>query len=170
VPVYGASSSAPVYGASSSAPVYGYPTSAPVYGVSSSAPVYGVSSSASVAKPMSTPSSGNGYPAQPNAPSDVKKQQEKVTSTTVSIVYVTKTPIPMVSDYSTAVVPSSYVAVPYPSGAASGSGSYPTKPTGTGVPTKPSSYVPPAQFTGAASRVGAGMGAFVAIFAAVMVL
>jgi chitinase len=81
----------------------------------------------------------------------------------VTIVYVTKTPVPV-------------APVPYPSAPAhnngtspypvkpTGSGAVvpPTKPTGTGAPTKPTTYTPPAQFTGAASQVGASLLAVVA--------
>ncbi|KAH8728932.1 glycoside hydrolase superfamily [Phaeosphaeriaceae sp. PMI808] len=118
------------------------------------------------AKP-SSPSYGGGDkpqpPAKPSNPvyaADVPKKQEAPVSTTVTIVYVTKTPVP--------VLPSvMYTPIPYPSAPAkNGTSGYPVKPTGTGVvvPSKPTGYTPP-QFTGAASRVGAA-GSVVAALAA----
>jgi chitinase len=114
----------------------------------------------------STPSYGGDKPA--NTPSyDVPKKQEvPAESTTVEIVYVTKTPVP--------VVPTAKnTPMPYPSAPAqNGTSGYPVKPSGTGaaLPSKPASYTPPAQFTGAASHVGVGMTGFLAVVAGLLVL
>ncbi|KAF2823602.1 glycoside hydrolase [Ophiobolus disseminans] len=141
-------------------------------------------------KPSNPPTYGGDKPqppahssqaAKPTPPvygADVPKKQEvPVVSTTVAIVYVTKTPVP--------VVPSvKHTPIPYPSAPVveysskpvvgtgvpskpSGTG-VPTKPTGTGVPTNPT-YAPP-QFTGAASHVGVGMTGLFAVVAGLLVL
>jgi chitinase len=126
------------------------------------------------AKPA-TPSQGSDKPSYPPTNNVPKKQEVPVGSTTVEIVYVTKTPVP--------VVPSvKHTPAPYPSAPANsypvlptgtGAGVPPTKPTGTGAgapPTKPSSYVPPAQFTGAASHASVGLTGLLAVAAAFLVL
>lgn len=125
-------------------------------------PVYGGDKPQPPAQPSkpSGPSYGNDKPNPPVYSVDVKKQND-ATSTTVQIVYVTKTPVPVVP-----VVPA-YTPVAYPSAKNATSG-YPTKPTGTGVPTKPT-YAPP-QFTGAASRLGAGLTGVVAVAAGLLML
>lgn len=112
----------------------------------------------------SVPTYGNQKPSQPIYSADVKKQND-ATSTTVQIVYVTKTPVPVVP-VSTMLYPSG-PAKNATSAAGTGTG-VPTKPTGTGVPTKPT-YAPP-QFTGAASRMGAGLTGVLAIAAGLLVL
>jgi chitinase len=150
VPTYVASvakpAETPVYSVEKPAytPVHGAakPSNTPVYAADkpSYAPVY------SATKPSSTPV----YDAP-------KKQEVPAVSTTVAVVYMT--PVP--------VVPS---AVPYPSAAQNGTGAYPVKPSGTGVSSKPSAYSPPAQFTGAASRIGAGAVGLLAVVAGLLVL
>jgi chitinase len=137
-------------------------------------PTYGGDKPQEPAKP-STPSNGSDKPSYPPTYDVPKKQEVPAGSTTVEVVYITKTPVP--------VVPSvKHTPAPYPSAPANsypvkptgtGAGAPPTKPTGTGAgapPTKPSSYVPPAQFTGAASHVGVGMTGFLAIVAGFLVL
>lgn len=134
-------------------------------------------------------------PAMPEKPShggdkpvpsaDVPKKNDypvdstiTIKSTTVHIVYVTKTPVPVVPE-------AKHTPVPYPSAPGAG---YPVKPvvptggypmpsgvkpsmasgTGTGVPTKPT-YAPP-QFTGAASSVKVGAVGFLAVVAGLLVV
>jgi chitinase len=144
VPTYVASVAKPA----AETPVYSANT--PVYSADKPAytPVYGAANTPvySATKPSSTPV----YDMP-------KKQEVPGVSTTVAIVYMT--PVP--------VAPS---AVPYPSAAQNGTGAYPVKPSGTGVASKPSAYSPPAEFTGAASRVGAGAVGLIAVVAGLLVL
>jgi chitinase len=88
----------------------------------------------------------------------VPEQPKKQVSTTISIVIVT--PVPVAA-----------TLVPYPSapaGAKNGTMGYPTA-TGTGAPTKPTSYVPP-QFEGAANRLYVGLTGLTAVVAGLLVL
>ena len=121
-------------------------------------------------------------PAKPVYGADVPKKQDypvehsmvTIKSTTVSIVYVMKTPVPVVPAGKNMPVPySSAPVVGYPvkpTGGypmSSGTG-VPSKPSGTGAPTKPT-YAPP-QFTGAASHVGVGMTGLLAVVAGLLML
>jgi chitinase len=143
-----------------------------------SSPSYGGEQPHQPAKP-STPSYGGEKPKEPVKPStpsyggdkpvntptyDIPKKHEvPAGSTTVAIVYVT--PVPVAP--SVVYTPVAYPSVP----AKNGTSGYPVKPSGTGsVPTKPTSYVPPAQFTGAASHVGVGMTGLLAVVAGLLVL
>lgn len=136
-----------------------------------------------ITKPATPATNVPSYPTAPAKPSnpsyggdkDVpKKQEAPASSTTIEIVYVTKTPIPVVPEVKTPVAP--YPSAPNGNGGypvkPTGTGAYvpPSKPTGTGVPTKPSAYVPPAQFTGAASHVGAGMTGLLVLAAGFLLL
>tara|TARA_R110002003_G_scaffold288_11_gene18424 strand:- start:14180 stop:16936 length:2757 start_codon:yes stop_codon:yes gene_type:complete len=148
---------------------YSPPTDVPAK--PSSPPTYGGDKPQPPAKPSTppTPPSQPSVPAKPSSPPtyDVpKKQENPATSTTVSIVYITKTPVPAVPVSSV-----KYTPVPYPSAPAkNGTTSYPVKPTGTGaVPSKATGYSPP-QFTGAATQVGVGMTGLLAVVAGLMVL
>jgi chitinase len=140
--------------------------SVPTYPAGPSVPSHGAVKPQEPAKP-STPSHDS-YPPTYNVP---KKQEAPASSTTVEIVYIMKTPVP--------VLPSvEHKAVPYPTAPVHGTGAaYPVKPSGTaaapsgtGVPSKPSTYAPPVQFTGAASRAGVGMAGFLAVVAGLLVL
>jgi chitinase len=131
-----------------------------------SGPSYGGEKPQESAKP-STPSYGSDKPSYPPTYEVPKKQEAPASSTTVEIVYITKTPVP--------VLPSvQHTPIPYPTAPAfNGTIGYPVKPTGTGVsapPTKPTTYVPPPQFTGAASHVGVGMTGMLAVVAGLLVL
>ncbi|KAF2031238.1 glycoside hydrolase [Setomelanomma holmii] len=142
---------------------YSPPTDVPAK--PSSPPTYGGDKPQPPAKP-STPSYGGEKPPNNTPVYDVPKKQEAPTSTTVSIVYITKTPVPVVPVSSV-----KYTPIPYPSAPAkNGTSSYPVKPTGTGsVPSKATGYTPP-QFTGAASQVGVGMTGVLAVVAGLMAL
>ncbi|KAH7402727.1 glycoside hydrolase superfamily [Pyrenochaeta sp. MPI-SDFR-AT-0127] len=109
---------------------------------------------------------GADKPSEPEYP----VEDEKVTSTKVQYITLTKVPVPY-TPVPHAPVPhvssAPYAAVPY--GAKNGTSAYVPKPTGTGKPTKPSSYSPP-EFEGAASRFGVGLTAVVGVVAAFFVL
>jgi chitinase len=127
-----------------------------------SSSVYAVDATASQppAQPSmsSTPSSVSGKPYMPVYSPAVPEQPKKQVSTTISIVIVT--PVPVAA-----------TLVPYPSapaGAKNGTMGYPTA-TGTGAPTKPTSYVPP-QFEGAANRLYVGLTGLTAVVAGLLVL
>ncbi|KAH7079138.1 glycoside hydrolase superfamily [Paraphoma chrysanthemicola] len=155
---------------------YSPPTDVPAK--PSSPPTYGGDKPQPPAKPSNPPTYGGDKPAPPAQPSvpakpsspptyDVpKKQDYPVASTTVSIVYLTKTPVPVVPVSSV-----KYTPIPYPSAPAKNSTSgYPVKPTGTGaVPSKATGYSPP-QFTGAATQVSVGMTGLLAVVAGLMAL
>jgi chitinase len=144
-----------------SSPSYGGDMPAPP--AKQSTPVYAAE------KPKNTPVYGADKPINTPTYDQPKKQEAPGASTTVEIVYVTKTPVP--------VVPSAkYTPAPYPSAPAqNGTSGYPIKASGTGVsapPSKPTSasYTPPAQFTGAASHIGVGMTGLLAVVAGLLVL
>ena len=106
----------------------------------------------------STPSSVNGKPYMPVYTPAVPEQPKKQVSTTISMVIVT--PVPVAA-----------TLVPYPSapaGAKNSTMGYPAA-TGTGAPTKPTSYVPP-QFEGAASRLSVGLTGLIAVAAGLLAL
>ncbi|KAH5658633.1 chitinase [Parastagonospora nodorum] len=138
----------------------------PTMPVQPSSPSHGGDKPQSPAK-ESTPSYGGERPHNTPTYEVPKKQEVPGASTTVEIVYITKTPIPM------APTVQHTPAMPYPSAPVqNGTSGYPVKPSGTGVatPTKPSSYTPPAQFTGAASHLSAGMAGLLAVVAGLFVL
>jgi chitinase len=114
----------------------------------------------------SSPGSDASYPPTYNGP---KKQEAPASSTTVEIVYITKTPVPAVPSVE-------HTQAPYPTAPMGTGAAYPVKPSGTGVPmgtgmpSKPSGYAPPPQFTGAASRAGVGMAGLLAVVAGLLVL
>ena len=124
---------------------------APVYPASSKTPEYPAYPEASKAPE---------YPAVPEYP---KKPVEDVTSTIVQHVTLTKVPV-------------AYTPAPYPTGPApyvpvgvNSTSAYAPLPTGTGKPTKPTTYTPP-EFEGAASRFGVGMTGIVAVVAGLLML
>ncbi|KAH9868708.1 hypothetical protein J1614_007780 [Plenodomus biglobosus] len=112
------------------------------------------------------------YPDQPGAPEYPKKPVEDVAGTVIStlIQHVTLSKVAIPTAYAPAPYPTAPVTAPYAAvGAANGTGAYAPLPTGTGKPTKPTSYTPP-EFEGAASRFGVGMTAIIAVFAGFLVL
>ncbi|KAI4703052.1 hypothetical protein J4E81_001929 [Alternaria sp. BMP 2799] len=104
------------------------------------------------------------YPAMPEYPK--KPVEQEATST----MYMTLTKVAM-STYTPAPYPTAGGAPYIPAGPAMNSTSmYAPMPTGTGKPTMPSSYTPPAEFEGAASRVGTGFMMCVGVVGAVLLL
>ncbi|OAL56597.1 glycoside hydrolase [Pyrenochaeta sp. DS3sAY3a] len=95
-------------------------------------------------------------PEYPVEKEEYSSKAEYATLTTVSVKY---TPVP----YASAPAPAPYVP------AGNGTSAYVPYPTGTGKPTKPTSYSP-TEFEGAASRFGVGLTAIVAVVAGVLVL
>lgn len=158
-----------------SSPVYeqAYPEKAsepeyPTVAASSKAaeyPAYPAGSKAAEYPVYAESSKAPTYPAHSGVPAYLKKPVEDVTSTVVQYATLTKVPVAYTpAPYPTAPAP--YVPV----GAAKNSTSaYAPKPTGTGKPSKPSSYTP-AEFEGAASRFGVGLTAVVGVVAAFLVL
>ena len=104
------------------------------------------------------------YPAMPEYPK--KPVEQEATST----IYMTLTKVAM-STYTPAPYPTAGGAPYVPAGPAmNGTSMYAPMPTGTGKPAMPSQYMPPAEFEGAASRVGAGFMMLVGVVGAVLLL
>ncbi|KAI4950892.1 hypothetical protein J4E86_007400 [Alternaria arbusti] len=104
------------------------------------------------------------YPAMPEYPK--KPVEQEATST----MYMTLTKVAM-STYTPAPYPTAGGAPYVPAGPAmNGTSMYAPMPTGTGKPAMPSQYMPPAEFEGAASRVGAGFMMLVGVVGAVLLL
>jgi len=104
------------------------------------------------------------YPAMPEYP---KKPVEQEATSTMYMT-LTKVAVPV---YTPAPYPTAGGAPYVPAGPAmNGTSMYAPMPTGTGKPTMPSQYMPPAEFEGAASRVGTGFMMFVGVVGAVLLL